>query len=64
MVKMPQGFSPIKGKRKIAIEMPEALFLKICERANRDGVSFNSVAVKMLDCGVFDYEESEACDAA
>jgi len=57
--KMAVGFSPQKGKRKIAIEMPEELFDKIANRAKTNGLSFNAMAVQLLDCGVFDYEESE-----
>jgi hypothetical protein len=48
-----------KTHRKIAINMPKDAFDKIAKRAKIDNVSFNQKAVELIDCGIFDYEESE-----
>jgi hypothetical protein len=54
----------VKAKsHKIAINIPEELYRKIDRRAKRAKVSFSDQAVKLLDCGEFDYEESEMYDA-
>jgi hypothetical protein len=52
-----------KSHHKIAINIPEELYRKIDRRAKRAKVSFSDQAVKLLDCGEFDYEESELYDA-
>jgi hypothetical protein len=56
---MAEGYSTKKGQKKIAISMPEEVFDKIARRAKADGVSFNTKALELLRCGLFDYEESE-----
>jgi hypothetical protein len=47
---------------KIAVNLPEDLYRKIARRAKKAGTSFSEQAVKLLECGVFDYEDSERYD--
>jgi hypothetical protein len=54
---------PGKTFKKIAVKMPASLFERIAARAIRRGVSFSEEAARLLDCGLFDYEESEQHDA-
>lgn len=54
-----KGFVRLQGHRKIAINFPEEIFLKVKQRAEDAEVSFTVMAVKLIDCGIFDYEDSE-----
>jgi hypothetical protein len=47
---------------KIAVKMPKQIYQKIRTRAEKERVSFSVMATKMLECGLFDYEESEQYD--
>jgi len=53
------GIIDRKGHRKIAISLPEVTFLKIRNRAAKAGVPFTTMATKLIECGLLDYEESE-----
>jgi len=47
---------------KLAVNFPAEVYEKIKSRATHEGVSLSDMAVKLTDCGLFDYEESEAHD--
>jgi hypothetical protein len=59
---MAHGFTDEKGYRKVAVNFPPEIFAKVNARAAEAGVSFSSMAVRLIHCGVFDYEESEALE--
>ena len=53
----------LRGDRiRIALSMSQKLFDRINARALRKSCSFNAEAIRLLDCGLFDYEESESLD--
>jgi hypothetical protein len=43
--------------------MPTEIFENIQRRAKANGVSFSAMAVKLLECGLLDYEDSERVDS-
>jgi hypothetical protein len=51
-----------KPHHKIAVNIPTPIYDKIAKRAKKAKVSFSEMAVKLLDCGLFDYEDSEQYD--
>jgi hypothetical protein len=66
MKKLPSIFArkvlPHGRNKKIAITMPEEIYDKIAFRADLDNMTFSKKAVELIDCGLFDYEESERHD--
>ncbi len=60
MTKLARGYSDgKKGRLKVAIEFSEETFKKIRKRAEKEKTSFSKMAVKLIECGLFDYEDSE-----
>jgi hypothetical protein len=53
------GFTDEKGYRKVAVNWPPEVFVKINARADAAKVSFSTMAVRLAHCGIMDYEDSE-----
>lgn len=47
---------------KIAVKLTSSTYEKVHTRAKREGVSFSEMAARLVECGLFDYEESEKHD--
>jgi hypothetical protein len=44
---------------KIAVNFPDEVYNKIDRRARTKKTSFSAMAVELVKCGLFDFEESE-----
>ena len=53
-----------KTHHKLAVNFPIKIYNKLVKRAIADGISLSDEAVKLIDCGLFDYEESEQHEVA
>jgi hypothetical protein len=61
---MANGFIDEKGYRKIAISFPPEVFRKVNSRAHAARKPFTTMAVELIKCGLYDYEESEKHEPA